>query len=235
MGHPIVLDLRGRTVVVVGGGTVATRKIARLLHEGAQITVISPAVTESIQLWAEQGRLQIVPRSFESADVAGAELLFAATNSADANARVVAEARAQGKWVNVADDSVPGDFTVPAVARFGLVQLAVDTGGGGPALARVLRMYLQETMASGWGRAASIFQALRPLVRPIGNEDRRRTFWRTLAADLPEVADGTLEDLVSWVERGLRQSELPLDKERTREALQRAVEEYEELRQQETG
>ena len=229
MGYPIVLDLRGRAVTVVGGGVVATRKIARLLDEGAHVTVISPSVSEPIQAWGDEGKVRLLIRSYESGDTEGAELVFAATGSADVNAEIAAEARARGRWVNVADDSTPGDFTLPAIAALGPLQLAIDTGGGGPALSSALRQQLEATLAPGWGRGASIFRELRPFVRSLGDEAGRRAFWRTLASELPSAAEGSPDELVAWVERGAARSGLPLQSDELEQAVQRAVKQYEDM------
>ncbi len=229
MGYPIVLDLRGRAVTVVGGGAVATRKIARLLDEGALVTVISPSTSESIQRWGDEGRVRLLLRAYESGDTEGAELVLAATDSAQVNVEVVAEARTRGQWVNVADDSSPGDFTLPAIATLGLLQLAIDTGGGGPALSSALRQHLEATLAPGWGRGASIFRELRPLVRAIGDEATRRVFWRSLASELPSAAEGSLDELIAWAERAAARSGLPLQSDELEQAVQRAIEQHERL------
>lgn len=229
MGYPIVLDLRERSVTVVGGGTVATRKIEGLLNAGAWVTVITPSATETIKQWASDGRLQLIERGYAAGDTTGAALVFAATDSAPTNAQVTSEAQAEGRWVNVADESARGDFTLPAVATFDALQLAIDTGGGGPALARAVKQHLEQAIVPGWGRGASVFQALRPLVRPLGTEAQRRTFWRALSGELPQAAEGTFEEMVTWVESGLAGSKLSLDREQVQETLKKAMERYETL------
>ncbi len=229
MGYPIVLDLRGRAVTVVGGGAVATRKIARLLDEGARVTVISLSASDSIQDWADEGRVRLLFRAYDSGDTEGAELVFAATNSADVNAQVAAAARERGQWVNVADDSALSDFTLPAIAAFGLLQLAIDTGGGGPALSSALRQHLEARLAPGWGRGASIFRELRPLVRSLGDEAMRRAFWRTLASELPNAAEGSPDELIAWVERAAARSGLSFQSDGLEQALHRAIEQHEGL------
>ncbi|HEX8682471.1 MAG TPA: bifunctional precorrin-2 dehydrogenase/sirohydrochlorin ferrochelatase [Ardenticatenaceae bacterium] len=229
MGYPIVLDLRGRAVTVIGGGAVATRKIARLLDEGARVTVISPSASESIQAWAGEGRVRLLVRAYESGDVEGAELVFAATDSAQVNAEVAAKARERGQWVNVADDSTPSDFTLPATAAFGLLQLAIDTSAGGPALSSALRQHLEATLAPGWGRGASIFKELRPLVRPLGDEATRRVFWRMLASELPSAAEDSPDELVAWVEKAAARSGLPFQADELEQAVRRAIEQHERL------
>ena len=223
MPYPIGLDLRGRAVLVVGGGKVATRKVARLLDEGAVIRLVSPNLSKAIQQWATEGRLTLYKRPYRSEDMVGMQLVFATTNNHSVNAQVAVDAHQRGLWVNVADGMTPGDFTLPAIATFGPLQLAIDTGGGGPALSRRLRQHLTETFDPGWGRGAAIFSTLRPLVRPLYNEETRRRFWRTLARDLPDAAVGPYEELVTWIEQASQESGLILDQTAIHVALQRAL------------
>src|SRR5262245_23412713 len=75
---PIYLDMKGRRCLVIGGGTVAERKIASLLEAGAQVTVISPDVTETIARWSKGGSIQFQARRYEGADINGHELVFVA-------------------------------------------------------------------------------------------------------------------------------------------------------------
>ena len=81
MPYPIGLDLRGRAVLVVGGGKVATRKVARLLDEGAVIRLVSPNLSKAIQQWATEGRLTLYKRPYRSEDMVGMQLVFATTNN----------------------------------------------------------------------------------------------------------------------------------------------------------
>ncbi|MGB0388369.1 MAG: precorrin-2 dehydrogenase/sirohydrochlorin ferrochelatase family protein [Ardenticatenaceae bacterium] len=221
MAYAIVLDLRAKGVLVVGGGKVATRKVARLLDEGAVIRLVSPRVSERIEQWAAEGRLTLYKRPYCAEDMGSIEIVFAATNSPSVNAQVSADAHKKGLWVNVADGITPSDFTLPAIARFGPLQLAIDTGGGGPALSRQLRQHLTQTLHPGWARGAAIFTQLRPLVRPLQNEETRRSFWRTLVRDLPDAAVGTDEELIAWVEQAAQESGLILDQSLIRTAIAR--------------
>ncbi len=134
--------------VVVGGGRVAERKVRGLLAVGARVRVVSPRVTPQLRRWAEEGRLQWVARPYQSGDLAGARLAFAATDQRSVNAQVARDARGLGVWCNVADAPAEGDFHVPAVYRDDEVVLAVSTGGRSPRLARALRDHLAPTVQS---------------------------------------------------------------------------------------
>jgi len=98
--YPIALDLRGRTVVVAGGGTVAARKLRGLREAGGRVIVVAPWACEEVRSAAERGEIELRERAFEPADLEGALVAFAATDDAAVNAEVVAEARARGILVN---------------------------------------------------------------------------------------------------------------------------------------
>ena len=137
--YPIMLDLTGVPVLVVGGGRVALRKIEGLLSAHAGVTVVAPAVVDGIH---ELG-VRIAVRGYESADLDAVRLVITATDDPAVNALVSEEATERGIWVNSADDTANCTFTLPAVARDGAVTVAVGTGGASPALASHLRAELQ--------------------------------------------------------------------------------------------
>src|SRR5271163_1262744 len=97
---PYLLGLRlgGRRVLVVGGGAVATRRIPALLDAGADIVLVSPAVTTSLEDLAAAGRIRWEPRAYSDGDCAGAWLVCACTGDAAVNTAVGAEAEQQRTW-----------------------------------------------------------------------------------------------------------------------------------------
>src|SRR5215472_16507592 len=134
--YSVALDMTGRFTVVIGGGTVAERKVKGLLEAGAAVTVISPSLTAQLARWVKQGRISHVARSYTPGDLAGYELAFVATDDPRVNAAVFRESKKRGLWVNAADDPAHCDFILPSVLRRGELAVAVSTGGSSPALAR---------------------------------------------------------------------------------------------------
>jgi siroheme synthase-like protein len=134
-GYPLVLDLTGVPVLMVGGGQIAGRKVTGLLAAGARVTVVAPMVSADLASSVHDVR----ERPYRSADIAGHRLVMTATDDPAVNARVASDARRAGVWVNSADDPDNCSFILPAVARRGPVMIAVGTDGASPALARHLR------------------------------------------------------------------------------------------------
>jgi cobalt-precorrin 5A hydrolase/precorrin-3B C17-methyltransferase len=125
--------------VVVGGGPVGQRKARGLLAAGLKVQLISPRATPELQAWAEEGRIQWQRRPYQSGDVRGAQLVFAATNQRTVNAQVAQEAKNLGLLCNVADQPDEGNFYVPAVHRQPGLVVAVSSRGESPRRAQKVR------------------------------------------------------------------------------------------------
>jgi len=147
---PIYLKLRGRQVLVVGGGNVAEGKILSLLDTGATIRVVTLQASQRVREWAAAGLLALAERAFEIQDLDGVFLVVVATGAAPVGELVFLEAQARGVLVNVVD--VPGqcDFFYPAVVRRGDLQIAISTSGQSPSLAQRLRQQLERQLGKGY-------------------------------------------------------------------------------------
>lgn len=126
--YPIFLDIKGKLAVVVGGGKVGLRKARRLVAAGARVRVVSPRFDAG---FAELD-VERVEREYREGDLAGAVLVFAATDCRTVNRAVGEHARAMGVQANVADAPEECGFIVPAVAEADGLQVAISTGGADP-------------------------------------------------------------------------------------------------------
>lgn len=153
--YPITLiSMSGVQAVVVGGGAVGQRKTEGLLKSRAKVRLISPEARPQLQAWAESGQIEWLRRPYQTGDLAGASLVFAATNQRDVNAQVAAEARERGLLCNVADRPAEGNFHVPAVYRQPGLLVAVSTHGQNPGQARQVRDKIAAWLENGgWTRS----------------------------------------------------------------------------------
>ncbi len=135
-GYPIVVRLASRSVLVVGGGRVALRKVQGLAAAGAVVTVIAPAVLDEL---ASIEGVRVHRRAYERGDAAGHLLVIAATDDPAVQQQVFDEGERLGVLVNSADDPDRCSFILPAVERRGPVIVAVSTQGRSPAVAGHLR------------------------------------------------------------------------------------------------
>lgn len=146
----LMLDLQpsiGRALVV-GGGSVAARKVRNLAEAEFEMTVVAPDVLDEIRL---APYVAIHQRAWVEADLDGHALVFACTNDRETNRAVGEAARRRGLPVLVADAQRESTFFTPAVIRDGELQLAVSTGGASPSLAKDLRTRIAEALGPGWG------------------------------------------------------------------------------------
>jgi precorrin-2 dehydrogenase / sirohydrochlorin ferrochelatase len=137
--YPLFLDLFEKICCVVGGGTVAERKVRVLLKCGAKVIVYSPKLTAGLQSLRKAGKIVWRRSALDKDFLKGVFLVVAATNNRLINSRVSSACRKKNVLVNVVD--VPGEsnFIVPSfVENKGLV-IAVSTGGQAPCLAKKIR------------------------------------------------------------------------------------------------
>src|SRR5215471_925354 len=136
--YPLSLRLTGRRVVVVGGGSVALRRVTGLRTAGADILVVSPQLSPTLGDLAARGLITARTRGYERGDLDGAWLVFACTDQPGVNAAVAADAERQRIWCVRADDAAASAAWVPATGRSGPVTVAVNAGRN-PRLAAALR------------------------------------------------------------------------------------------------
>jgi precorrin-2 dehydrogenase/sirohydrochlorin ferrochelatase len=186
---PINLDIRGRPVVVVGGGAVAARKCSALLEAGANITVIAPAFDAQLRAMHDQRKITCLTRQFARGDLAGAYLVFAVTDNDTVNQAVAEEARDHAILADVADAPDQGAFTMPASVRRGKLLLTVSTGGASPALARRIREELEERYGTEYATALELLARLREkLLTEKGNSAYNKKLLSALVGhDLPTL------------------------------------------------
>lgn len=126
--YPVGLDLEGRRVVVIGGGSVAQRRVPVLLEAGATVHLVSPEITPTLQGLVDVGRIAWEPREYSTGDLEGAWYVVAATKDSLVNARVAAEAEQLRTFCVRSDAVTSGSAVTPAVVRRGEMVVSVLTG-----------------------------------------------------------------------------------------------------------
>lgn len=126
--YPVGLRLAGRRVVVIGGGQVAQRRLPALIASGADVLLVSPSATPSVDAMAETGEIRWERRRYEDGDLAGAWYALIATRDREANDRASAEAERERVWCVRADDAEAATAWTPATGRVEGVTVAVLSG-----------------------------------------------------------------------------------------------------------
>jgi precorrin-2 dehydrogenase/sirohydrochlorin ferrochelatase len=154
--YPILLNLDGRTALVVGGGEVALRKVQTLLKNRASIRVVSQQLTGKLKNLVETGKVTHIGRNFKQEDLDETFLVIVATDDKELNHSISQMALERGLLVNTVDQPEDCNFIVPSVLHRGDLQISISTSGKSPALARKLR----EQLSGQFGDEYALFLIL---------------------------------------------------------------------------
>lgn len=144
--YPIMLDVRERPVVVIGGDRVAAGKAAALADCGALVTVISPEFDSEMLSLAEHQPVRLRRKNYEPGDLAGAFVVVAVTTNKQVIEAIWQETQQRGQPVNIVDVPRSCSFILPSILRRGKLTVAVSTEGASPSLAKRVRQQLEEVL-----------------------------------------------------------------------------------------
>lgn len=187
--YPVFLDIKNKPCVVVGGGKVAERKVLQLLSSGAVVTVISPTLTIGLSKLKNEKKINHTRRGYRAGDLAGAQLVVAASGAKSANRAAFDEATSLGVQVNTVDDPERCSFIVPSVINRGGLTIAISTAGKAPAMAKALRRELEKSVGPEYAVAVEIIGAVRKhLLKKGADRDKKERVINTLASsDIPRL------------------------------------------------
>ena len=179
--YPVFLDLRDRPCLVIGGGVVAERKIMSLIEAGAEVTVVSPALTPKLHELSESGKITHRNKRFDENDITGEFLVIAATNSPEVNAATARLCRKNHQLVNVAVPPEESSFIVPSVVERGDLLIAVSTSGASPALSKKVRQELEKTYGPEYELLLNRLAAIRTrMLEEVPDENTRRKAFQAI-------------------------------------------------------
>ncbi|MGD9235415.1 MAG: bifunctional precorrin-2 dehydrogenase/sirohydrochlorin ferrochelatase [Desulfobacterales bacterium] len=159
--YPANLNIQNRNCLVVGGGGVGTRKVISLLDCGARVTVVSPDPTPRLKKLAAEGSIQLKERSYSSADLNKMFLVIGATDDENLNRRISTDAERVNILCNIADRPEVCNFILPAIVRRGDLTITISTSGKSPALAKRLRLDLEEQFGKEYADFLQLMGAIR--------------------------------------------------------------------------
>jgi precorrin-2 dehydrogenase/sirohydrochlorin ferrochelatase len=181
--YPVNLIVEGRRCLVVGGGSVALRKVDGLVACGAVVHVVglsvSPAVRAVPVTWEE--------RPYRRGEAADYRLVIAATDSAEVNRAVFEDSEAAGVWVNAADDPTSCSFTLPSVVRRGPIMVTVATGGQSPAVAAWLKDRFEAELGPEFEVLLGLVAGARESVRRSGRSTESLDWKKALNSDMLDL------------------------------------------------
>ncbi len=187
--YPVMMNLEGKLVVVVGGGRVALRKIKSLLASGAQVIVISPEVESELKQIAAGEPITWIPEPFRDELLdrfPDAVLVFGTTDRRDVNVAIHNAAIKRRIPCNIADVPDLCTFIVPAVITQGDLMIAVSTGGSSPALARRIREDLQKRYGPEYAAMTQLLGDLRKRILQTGStsDENKKLFLNLVDSEI---------------------------------------------------
>jgi siroheme synthase-like protein len=142
--YPIFLQIKQFRCLLIGGGTVATRKAKGLINAGASPVIIAPEITNELKELIRKHNLDWKARIFQKGDIQGFQLIIAATNSVETNRNIRIEALASNVLINDVSNPEGSNFHVPATLRRSKLEIAIGTSGKIPHLSNKIKEYFDQ-------------------------------------------------------------------------------------------
>ena len=205
--YPVMLDIRGKVAIVVGGDEIAAEKAAGLVAAGAEVRVISPRFCDALLILAEQKKVALSPKAYQKGDLAGAFLVIAATNDPQLAETVWNESQERGQPINVVDMPRYCSFILPSILRRGQLTIAVSTEGASPGLAKRIRQQLEKLFPAAYEPYLRLASAARSRLRTshVTYQQRDDFFGDYYASDvLARLEDGDTARAAAITEALLR-------------------------------
>ena len=198
--YPVYLDIKDRDCLVIGGGSVGTRKILTLLSCGANVTVVSTAATEKLHQLSNNGVIKLKERPFQTTDLDDRFLVIGATDNQELNFIIHAEAERRGLLCNIADRPKVCNFILPSIVNRGDLIIAISTSGKSPAFAKKLRKHLEKEFGDEYAELLKLMGAIRKklLSQDHEPEAHKHLFEQLIERDLVQMLkDGDTDSINS--------------------------------------
>ena len=201
---PFFMELSKQSILLIGGGEVAERKLDLLLKANASVTIVSPEFTSYIEELFVNKNINPVKDYYNIKYLTSASFAFviAATNDESLNEQIAKDANDNKILVNVVDKPKICDFIFPSILERGPITVAVSTGGASPVLARMLRTKLETMIPGAYGRLATIVSENRiPVRKKLVNSKSNGIFWEQMLNGkfLELVLSGQDEEAVKFL------------------------------------
>lgn len=201
MGYfPFFVELEGKKGVIVGGGTVAARKVEKLLAFGPQLTVIALDIEACMRTQGEllrkdaAGSLRFAERAFRMEDLDDADFVIAATDDTVLNGEIAVHCKESRIPVNVVDDREKCTFFFPALVKEGALTVGISTDGKSPLAASWVRREIAGMLPESIGEVIDLLGQIRPAVMALEEEEEdRKKLFEELFSYCMECSDGGQE------------------------------------------
>lgn len=184
MKYPIFLNLESKRAVVIGAGSVATRKILSLLDSKARIVIVAEKIDQALKTRCKNSDIEFVQAKYSKEYLTGATIVFAATNDKKVNEQIYKDCQQAEALCNVADEPELCNFFVPAVAKRGGLQIAVCTEGYSPSYAGHIRQKLENIFTEKHGEFLAELEIIRKqIIEKVPDAEERKKILGQLVSD----------------------------------------------------
>ena len=187
--YPVHLNIQNRSCLVVGGGSVGTRKVETLLGCGARVTVVSPVASEQLHQQKQAHKIKLEERAYQSDDLESMFLVIGATNDEALNRQISQDAESRNMLCNIADRPEVCNFILPSVVQRGDLVITISTSGKSPALAKKLRKTLETQFGTEYAELLVLMGAIRKklLSQAHAPEAHKKLFEQLIDGELLEL------------------------------------------------
>ena len=194
--YPVSLDIKNRKCLVVGGGSVGTRKVKTLLECGAKVTVVSPVLSVKLLELADNGSIFLKKRSYRETDLDGMFLVIGTTDDEELNRQISKDAEKLNMLCNIADRPEVCNFILPSIVNRGDLTIGISTSGKSPALAKRLRIELEEQFGNEYAELLRLMGAIRKklLSQKHEPEAHKQLFEQLISRGLLDMIRGIRKD-----------------------------------------
>ena len=202
--YPVNLDIKNRNCLVVGGGSVGTRKVMTLLSCGANVIVVSPVVTEQLFELADGGSITLKKRSYRTSDLDEMFLVIGATDNENLNRQISIDANRLNKLCNIADRPKACNFILPSIVNRGDLVIAISTSGKSPAFAKKLRKHFEKEFGKEYSQLLRLMGAIRKklLSKKHEPEAHKHLFEQLIDSDIIKmIGDNKKDDINSLLRK----------------------------------
>ncbi|MCQ6275189.1 NAD(P)-binding protein [Bacillus sp. V3B] len=199
--YPINLRLDGKKAVVIGGGKIAQRKVVGLMEARADITVISPELTDQLKGYAQAGVITWKKKAFSARDIQDAFLIIAATNQPEINLSVQ-KAAEPNQLISLVDHPEESNFILPSVVKRGRLSIAVSTSGASPTLAKKIKQEIADRYGSEYTEYVDfLFTSRKYILQEIEDPELKQTLLSTITEPSFLHSESRQEDFMERMNR----------------------------------
>ncbi|WP_323703793.1 NAD(P)-binding protein [Mammaliicoccus sp. Dog046] len=197
---PLMIDLTGKQIKVIGGGKIAERRVNALISSGGTIEIISPEITEHLHQLFQENKIKWREKIFEARDLEHADLIVSATNQVAVN-KAIKEATPDNALINMVDGAEEGNVVFPGILTRGKLQISVSSHGASPKLVRSILKDLNEQYPGNYGDYVDFLYSCRMKIKKIDIEESEKQ--ALLSTILKKQYFDTHEqnELIEWLEQ----------------------------------